>query len=385
MVGVAQRATQLVSDSATTLQEAVDADALQSSLSDAFGKLNQADFDSLIQEATSAIQTFEPELGSLDDQITGVVEGLNLESFAGDIGSAFKDLNIEGLVGDLGNLDLGSLGTELTNAIQSFDVGELFSNLEGTFGNLTSEFFDISANLGSLNFALGPEGLEANFGEAMDVLQRLNRSLPGEFNDVLKQMEQQGVIVSGRSSSGLLAPASARAPARTTSYRGNAPNPSSSSSAPRTPADLTGRQPGRLTGTRVAFANSDPNQVPRQVIIDSLNAMCNELDIEVQITPEGGWTGRDSGTQNHPTGYAADIQVLSGGAILLPSRDVELYRNIASSLQKIANAKGVLPGIGSYSWGLHYDESLWRQSAWPDTKYMSWTWTGGWNLSGVFV
>ena len=384
--GMAQRATQLVSDAQQTLQASVNVDGLTSSLSDALGQLDTAGLDSILEEATDIVQNFSPDLGSIGDQITGVVEDLNLESFAGDIESAFQDLNLEGL-GDLTNLDLGAFGSELANAVQSFDAGQLFSTLGDTFGNLTTDFLDISANLGALDFAFGPEGLEVNFDGAMDVLQRLNRELPGAVDDMFRQMEQQGLIVAGRSTSGLIAPGSARAPGRSASYIGTPPNrtagPDDGSRASRPPADLTGRQPGRLAGTRVAFANSDPNQVPRQTIIDALNAMCNELNIDVQITPQGGWTGRPSGTNNHPIGYAADFQIIREGAIVRPRDDGGAYRNCAAALQRIANAKGIRPGLGGYNSFMHYDESPWRQNQWPQSKVGYWE--SGFRISDVLT
>ena len=71
--GMAQRATQLVSDAQQTLQASVNVDGLTSSLSDALGQLDTAGLDSIIEEATDVVQNFSPDLGSIGDQITGVV------------------------------------------------------------------------------------------------------------------------------------------------------------------------------------------------------------------------------------------------------------------------------------------------------------------------
>lgn len=517
-VGIGQRASALVESARETLEEVVtiaddsieqviNNETLQTSLNEAFGQLSKTDFNQLI-------------------------EGLDLESLTSGLGDIVSNLG-----GTLGSLDLSGLASQVSSLAQN------------ALGDSSSQFLDLSSNLEAVNFALSEELLTTNFEEAQEILQRLNRELPGEFNQMLRQLEQQGVIVMGSTAGGLMAPPSARAPATVASYRGT-PSPtvdgsggvlvrqsgvyiigdshaaamggannsgvngarlsaiavqarnvprgsqvvmtgghndvaygrSSSQIAsdvnaiiedlknkdctityvlfpigsrnsnqenmaptrqairsaisgvtiidlndypmssdgrhnqmsvyrslsipnPRQPQSSnypergsgsagggaggsgadgsTGRQPGRLAGTRVSFANSDPNQVPRQQIIDSLNEMCNRLDIDVRITPQGGWTGRDTGTQNHPTGFAADFQVIRNGAPSRPTDEVAIYRDCAQTLQAIANEKGIRPGLGSYRWGLHYDESPWRQNQWPASKVAFWQ--PGFTISGVLT
>ncbi|MCG7944870.1 MAG: hypothetical protein N0C84_00840 [Candidatus Thiodiazotropha taylori] len=120
-------------------------------------------------------------------------------------------------------------------------------------------------------------------------------------------------------------------------------------------------QPGRTEGTRVLCANPDPTKVPKQNIITSLDEMCKELDITVQITYNGGWVGRATGTKNHPLGDAADIQLVRDGAIIRPINDPATYTEIVQTLLKNAKANSIRPGIGGYPGFIHYDESPWRQ------------------------
>jgi len=119
-------------------------------------------------------------------------------------------------------------------------------------------------------------------------------------------------------------------------------------------------QPGSLEGTNVLAQNSSPNAVPRQNIIDALDKAAGELGIKVQITPNGGRAGRSS-TQNHPGGHAADIQIVKDGRVVTPSQAGSLYDQLIAKLVKNAADRGVRPGIGGYRWGIHYDESPWRQ------------------------
>ena len=131
---------------------------------------------------------------------------------------------------------------------------------------------------------------------------------------------------------------------------------------PTTGARAAGEQPGRLEGTNVLALNPDPNEIPNQTIISALDRAASALGIKVQITPQGGRRSRQAGTLNHPTGEAADIQIVKGGTIVRPSQDPDLYDSLIQKLVFNAARRGVRPGIGGYNWGIHYDESNWRQS-----------------------
>lgn len=132
-------------------------------------------------------------------------------------------------------------------------------------------------------------------------------------------------------------------------------------SAPTTSGRARGSQPGNLEGTNVLALNPDPNEIPNQNIIRALDRAATALGIKIQITPEGGRRSRQTGTQNHPTGEAADIQIVKAGSIIRPSQDPELYDSLIQTLVFNAAKRGVRPGIGGYTWGIHYDESDWRQ------------------------
>ena len=123
----------------------------------------------------------------------------------------------------------------------------------------------------------------------------------------------------------------------------------------------TGGQPGSLEGTRVLAANPNESALPNQNIIDALDRACQDLNIQVQITPNGGRASRD-GTNNHPPGDAADIQIVRDGEILRPDQgNTSDYDALIEKLVANAAERGVRPGIGGYPWGIHYDESGWRQ------------------------
>lgn len=126
-------------------------------------------------------------------------------------------------------------------------------------------------------------------------------------------------------------------------------------------AAAVGGQPGSLEGTNVLASNTNERQLPNQNIIDALDRAASERGIQVQITPNGGRAGRDTGTQNHPPGEAADIQIVQGGRVIRPGDNRGLYDDLIQTLVTNAARRGVRPGIGGYSWGIHYDESGWRQ------------------------
>ena len=146
-------------------------------------------------------------------------------------------------------------------------------------------------------------------------------------------------------------------------------------------------QPGSTAGTRVACSNPDPNQVPNQNIINSLNRLCLDLDIYVQITYNGGKTSRASGTKNHPAGHAADFQVVDNGAIIRPKDDRDLYEGIVARLLQNAKSQGVRPGIGGYPGFIHYDESDWRQGFQSQNalKAACGHWNSGFHITNILL
>ena len=121
-------------------------------------------------------------------------------------------------------------------------------------------------------------------------------------------------------------------------------------------------QSGKLIGNNVLAANPNPNTLPKQNIIDALDAAAKELGIVVQITPEGGRAGRESGTKNHPMGDAADFQIVRNNKIYRYNDDPATFEKMISILTRNARGRANV-GIGRYNWGVHYDESGWRQVA----------------------
>ena len=124
-------------------------------------------------------------------------------------------------------------------------------------------------------------------------------------------------------------------------------------------------QPGqssKLIGNNVLAANPNPNALPKQNIIDALDAAAKELGIVVQITPQGGRAGRESGTKNHPAGDAADFQIVRNNRIYRYNDDPAGFEQMIKILTRNASNR-VNVGIGRYNWGVHYDESSWRQVA----------------------
>ena len=115
---------------------------------------------------------------------------------------------------------------------------------------------------------------------------------------------------------------------------------------------------------RVKFLNPDPNALPRQVIIDALDAAVATLGqgYVATVTLNGGRSGRVAGTQNHPLGWAADFYLSYNGERLYTNSNKEIYDDLIKALVVNANVKNVRPGIGGYTKFIHYDESPWRQN-----------------------
>lgn len=160
-------------------------------------------------------------------------------------------------------------------------------------------------------------------------------------------------------------------------YGSNTP-PRGQTAGGATGGAATGGQPGSLEGTAVLAANSDPRALPNQNIIDALDRAATELNIQLQITPAGGRAGRSSGTQNHPPGEAADFQIVQDGQLVTPQQNPQLYDRLISMLVQNASSRGVRPGIGGYRWGIHYDESSWRQGRGGS---VAGTWNDGYDVS----
>lgn len=118
---------------------------------------------------------------------------------------------------------------------------------------------------------------------------------------------------------------------------------------------------------------------PDQRIVDSIAEAVRELGegYTAQITSDGGRAKRDSGTNNHPVGEAADHFLLLDGVRINPSQNKILYQRYIRILVRNAKARGVRPGIGGYSTFIHYDESEWRQAGADDAG----TWSNGFNVS----
>ena len=118
---------------------------------------------------------------------------------------------------------------------------------------------------------------------------------------------------------------------------------------------------------------------PDQRIVDSIAEAVRELGegYTAQITSDGGRAKRDSGTNNHPVGEAADHFLLLDGVRINPSQNAILYQRYIRILVRNAKARGVRPGIGGYRTFIHYDESEWRQAGADDAG----TWSNGFNVS----
>ena len=141
---------------------------------------------------------------------------------------------------------------------------------------------------------------------------------------------------------------------------------------------------GKLPADGVVQAsNPDPNQLPKQNIIDAVAAAVRSLGSGYQaiITFNGGKTSRSSGTINHPLGDAMDWYLTLNGQRLSPGQNFPLYRDMINALVRNANSKSVRPGIGGYPTFIHYDESPHRQSRPGNVA----TWNNGFDVSFVYA
>ena len=121
------------------------------------------------------------------------------------------------------------------------------------------------------------------------------------------------------------------------------------------------KQPSALGSGRVTASNPDPSALPKQNIINALEKAASEVGVDLRITPNGGRAKRSS-TKNHPSGDAADFTIMNNGKPVRPGSAQGLYDKLIATLVANAQKRGVRPGIGGYSWGVHYDESPWRQN-----------------------
>ena len=153
------------------------------------------------------------------------------------------------------------------------------------------------------------------------------------------------------------------------------PTPTGNENSSPGSGPATGGQPGSLEGTAVLAANPNERQLPNQNIIDALDRAASALGIQVQITTNGGRASRD-GTNNHPPGQAADIQIVRNGNIVTPDQAASAYDELIQTLVTNAAQRGVRPGIGGYPWGIHYDESNWRQGR----DSIAGTWNRGFDI-----
>lgn len=316
------------------------------------------------------------------------------------IKKAFDNGKLIDIVGTLGKSDAvnkltGALETQLgktTKALSNIDVsqfkgglgiqlGNLKDSLDGLADSLRGDFSSLTKDMGNILENIAKDNILGIVNaDDLNALRKSVESAGSDFPKLLSELEKAGHIVRGKTVSGFrTVPSAIQSVANTTpGVRSSDVRPSVSAS--QTATTGSGSQPGRLEGTRVSFANRDPRQVPRQDIVDALDQMCKTLDIYVQITPQGGWTGRSTGTRNHPTGWAADFQVLKeGGGLILPKEDPVLYGKIGAELKKIGNSKNKCPGIGEYPSFMHYDEYPPRTSShWPNLKVVHWG--SGWNM-----
>ena len=134
-----------------------------------------------------------------------------------------------------------------------------------------------------------------------------------------------------------------------------------------------------------------PNgNAPKQDLINSIDTAVSTLGPgwKARITPQGGLNERASGTQNHPNGDAADVQLFYNGQLATPQTNPNAYSTVARAFTAYNNNRGITVGIGGYDSFMHMDQSTWRQLG-DNPTAMPWGSTGSrdsvpsWLTSGV--
>jgi hypothetical protein len=99
--------------------------------------------------------------------------------------------------------------------------------------------------------------------------------------------------------------------------------------------------------------------MPNSGIMNIVNTSAASMGCNFNVTPHGGRSGRDSGTQNHPTGNAMDGYLNCGGG----------GATIAQKQQFISNSvKNGATGIGTYNSGfIHVDNYHKNLAVWGDS------------------
>lgn len=240
----------------------------------------------------------------------------------------------------------------------------------------SNDIREMQRNLQSLGYSLGPPGVDGKFGPytaAALAAFKQDYGLSGDGDNASdSDLETMAAVQSGEIPR-VSTPTTPSAPSGGR-FGSNAPPGGGGGGG----GAATGGQPGSLEGTNVMAANPDPAAVPNQNIVDALNRAASELGVQVQITPQGGRAARSSGTQNHPPGEAADFQIVQNGQLITPPQNSQLYDRLIATLVRNARARGVRPGIGGYGWGIHYDESTWRQG---NSGGVAGTWNNGYDVS----
>ena len=134
---------------------------------------------------------------------------------------------------------------------------------------------------------------------------------------------------------------------------------SGSNTCAATPGGVGNFTPGSASGNvDIPFGNA-----PKQNVIDAIDRAVAALGpgYTARITPHGGRNDRDTGTDNHPSGDAADTQLFYNGVQVSPADNPAIYQQYVSNLSAGALSRGIRPGIGGYDTFVHYDESPWRQ------------------------
>lgn len=231
--------------------------------------------------------------------------------------------------------------------------------------------------LQSLGYSIGPPGVDGKFGPYTAAAlaafkQDYNLSGTGD-NALARDLETMRLVRSGQvpridNPTQPAAPSGGR-------YGTNTPP---TAAAGGTGGTATGGQPGSLEGTNILASNPSASALPNQNIIDALDRAARELNLQIQITPQGGRAGRSSGTQNHPEGQAADIQIVQDGQIITPRQNSQIYDRLITALVRNASSRGIRPGIGGYNWGIHYDESDWRQGR---SNSVAGVWSNGYDVT----